>query len=162
METEKINPIKRNEALIKFSKEHHYGLLLGWKVKQGVKKNVKPKRIADYILYFFDNDLKNHFAEEERILFSKLSDADSLKQQALSEHKNIYDLIETIRNEKYTGDTLITFADNLENHIRFEERVLFNHIQRILSEEELLEVLTSHENKTVDIDGNWNDCFWES
>jgi Hemerythrin HHE cation binding domain. len=161
MEAEKLIPIKRNEALVKFSKEHHYGLLLGWEIKQGLQNNIQVKRIANYILFFFDNDLESHFAEEERILFSKLSDDDFLKQQAINEHRSIYRLIKNIRSGKYTTETLVSFADELESHIRFEERVLFNHIQEQLSEDELLEVLLNHKHKTVDIDGDWEDRFWE-
>ena len=162
MESKNPNPIKRNEALVKFSKEHHYGLLLCWKIREGLKNNIDPKRIADYTLFFFDNDLKNHFTEEEKMMFSKLSDDDILKQQAINEHNNVYNLIEKIRIKNYGTETLRTFANDLDNHIRFEERVLFNHIQQKLSEDELLYVQNNHIHIAVDIDDRWDDRFWES
>ncbi len=50
-------PIKRHETIVQFSREHHYGLLLVWKIKQGIQKNIDPERISSYVLYFFENDI---------------------------------------------------------------------------------------------------------
>lgn len=155
-----ITPIKRHEAIVQFSREHHFGLLLIWKIKQGLKKNIDPKRISDYVLFFFDEDLKAHFTEEERILFSKLDDADALKQQALQEHSEIYQLIEDIRLNKNNPELLTSFGVILDKHIRFEERVLFNHLQSKLSDSELAILATEHPEKVTDIDGKWDDHFW--
>ena len=163
MENKNPNSIKRSEALVKFSKEHHSALLLCWKIKQGIKKNIEPKRMANYVLFFFNNNLKNHFAEEEKILFSKLNNDDILKQQALTEHNNIYGMIENFKTENYSKEDLTTFADYLDNHIRFEERILFNYIQQKLSENELQVVLNSQTPAfTDDVDIKWNDYFWEN
>ena len=159
METS-TGPIKRHEAIVQFSREHHFGLLLIWKIRQGLKKGIELKRIADYVLFFFDEDLKDHFAEEERLLFTKLEDTDVLKLQALKEHEEINSLIDGFRiNDADTGQLNI-FADTLDSHIRFEERVLFNHLQKKLSDEELLILAKEHPEKKVDADAKWNDHFW--
>jgi hemerythrin-like domain-containing protein len=153
-------PIKRHPAIVQFSREHHFGLLLTWKIRQGLKKNIDPKRIADYVLFFFNEDLKTHFAEEERSLFSKLEDADALKQRALQEHVEINGLMDAIRVNKTSPELLVNIADALDKHIRFEERVLFNHLQSLLTEAELAALAQEHPVKTTDTDAGWNDHFW--
>jgi len=40
---EKTNPIKRNEAIAELSRDHHFALLLVWKIREGLKKAVKPE-----------------------------------------------------------------------------------------------------------------------
>ena len=153
-------PIKRHESIVQFSREHHFGLLLIWKIRQGLKANIEPKRIYDYVLFFFDEDLKAHFAEEERVLFPKLNDGDALKQQALSEHTKIYQLIADVKGNNFYPELLPMFADTLEKHIRFEERILFNYLQNKLSEDELVALANEHPVRETNVDVNWDDHFW--
>ena len=56
-------PIKRHQALVAFSKDHHFGLLLIWKIKQGLANAIRVERITNYILYFFEEYLLQHFKE---------------------------------------------------------------------------------------------------
>lgn len=62
-------PIKRHQAIISFSKDHHFGLLLVWKIRQGLEKAVNAERISKYVVYFFKEDLEKHFKDEELLLF---------------------------------------------------------------------------------------------
>lgn len=155
-----IQTIKRHEALVQFSREHHYGLLLVWKIRQGIKNKIEPERITNYTLFFFEKDLQQHFSEEETTLFTKLAEDDVLKQQAIFEHEKIYTLIESIRKDKNNYELLNLFTNTLENHIRFEERTLFRHIQDLLPEGELEQHHSKKEYNVVD--NNWSDHFWES
>ncbi len=154
-------PIKRHEAIVQFSREHHFGLLLVWKIKQGIKKNVSPERISNYVLYFFEHDLKQHFSNEEKTLFAYLPEDNLLRKQAFQEHNKIYSLIDAISNEKMSYSLLSQFSEILDSHIRFEERILFSHIQEVVPEKILMEHQASHiDNKQVD--NNWDDHFWET
>jgi len=153
-------PIKRHEAIVTFSREHHFGLLLCWKIRHGIRHQIAPERIAPYVLHFFDADLKAHFDKEEKLLFDKLPD-DPLIIQAVGEHGEIYALINRISSGDKGYEVLNHFADKLDAHIRFEERTLFNHLQSILSEAELMEVSHHNEAKTCDIDEGWSDHFWK-
>jgi hemerythrin-like domain-containing protein len=138
---EKCKPIKRSKAFVQFSKEHHYGLLLAWKIRQDLTKVIPADEISRYVLDFFRDDLKQHFTDEEKYIFSKLSAADPLRQRAESEHRDIYNLIESIHQNSTDKRLLLQFADLLETHIRFEERTLFNHLQQQMSTEELEQLL---------------------
>ena len=154
-------PIKRHQALVSFSRDHHFGLLLVWKVKQGLAKAVNPERISDYVLYFFEQDLQQHFREEEQMLFPKLPAGNVLRIQAEKEHAMIYALINQLRNERNNTELLLQFAEALKEHIRFEERELFASMQELFTDAEL-EIITSHDDKrSNEVDANWGDVFWE-
>lgn len=152
-------PIKRHQALVSFSKEHHFGLLLVWKIRQGLANAVSAERISRYVLFFFNEDLKIHFKEEEELLFSKLPATDTLRIQAEDEHKEIYRLITVITQTANDEKLLRQFADTLDKHIRFEERTLFNHLQTHVTPEELEEISKRFSN-SVDLDSKWEDVFW--
>ena len=130
--------MKRHESIIVLSREHHFGLLFCWKIRQGLKKQVPAKRIQPYVKYFWDNHLQRHF-EEETFLFDALQD--SLCERAISEHIRITQLVENvISTESVQLDQLNLLADFLDDHIRFEERTLFPHLEKELTENKLAEI----------------------
>ncbi len=155
------SPIRRHQALVSFSKDHHFGLLLVWKIRQGLNNAVSPERISKYVLYFFEKDLKHHFKEEEQLIFSKLSTHDVLRQQAEKEHAMIYSLVEKIEQDRSNETLLIKLADTLQAHIRFEERTLFAHMQQQLSVAELETISTYESNSSAEVDLQWDDVFWQ-
>lgn len=153
-------PIKRSPVLIEFSRDHHFGLLLVWKIRQGLKNNIAPERISSYILYYFKNDLLNHFTEEEKLLFNRLNEQSELRKKAESDHATIYQQIEEIKKNKNDSKLITQFADKLEEHIRFEERELFNYIQTCLSEVELTDIAGQFSRQVHDVEKAWEDEFW--
>jgi hemerythrin-like domain-containing protein len=157
----KTKPIKRNPALVNLSKDHHFALLLIWKIKEGLKKPVQPERITQYVLHFFDTDLKQHFQNEENLLNKELDAKDEMRRRTEEEHKEIREMIERLR--KKGDDTLLLeqFASALEAHIRFEERELFNMLQEKLGQVWLDKIERSipviqHEEESA-----WADTFWK-
>lgn len=154
-------PIKRHQAIVSFSKDHHFGLLLAWKIRQGLNKDINAERISDYVLYFFKEDLEKHFAEEEEMLFSHLPTDDMMRRRAEADHKDIYKLVEEIGNKKQDKALLNKLADKVDQHIRFEERELFNHLQSNISAAKLVEIAKRIPNSSKEIDDNWADVFWE-
>jgi hypothetical protein len=154
-------PIKRHEALVAFSRDHHFGLLLVWKIKQGLAKRVSLQRICAYIVYCFEQDLRLHFREEEQLIFCKLSQDDELRRRAEGEHKQIYDLVNQLAADSTNERLVRRFAEALESHIRFEERSLFNHIQQQLMPGGLEDIAVYHGTQSGDLDARWGDHFWE-
>lgn len=152
--------MKRHDSIVVFSREHHFGLLFCWKIKQGVKKQVPTERIQPYIKYFWENHLQRHFEEEETLLFTLLQD--DLMEQARSEHRHIRRLMETTISAKPVHpDQLDILTDALDDHIRFEERVLFPFLERELPADQLatlgsrLQQLHQTPNKD-----DYSDEFW--
>ncbi|MES2649820.1 MAG: hemerythrin domain-containing protein [Bacteroidota bacterium] len=159
---EELTPIKRHKAMVSFSKDHHFGLLLVWKIRQGLNKNIEINRISQYVLFFFTEDLIKHFKDEEALLFSELPKEDLLRKMAESEHQNIYRLVRAIEENKNSTSLLLELADALEKHIRFEERSLFNHLQSTIGEQALEVIEKRISNGDGNLDAKWEDHFWTS
>lgn len=153
-------PIKRHPAMVSFSRDHHFGLLLVWKIRQGLKKSIDPGRIGKYVLFFFSEDLLKHFSDEEKLLFSCLRADDLLRIQAEEDHAVIYQLIKDIRSQTADTGLLTQLADRLEKHIRFEERELFNHLQSVIGADALALIEKRIGNDSKEIDEKWDDIFW--
>lgn len=155
----KNKPLKRNENLVKLSKDHHAGLLFCWKIRQGVKYHIETNRMIKYVKYFWDHHFASHFKEEEEFLFTLLKDKEV--QKALDDHQKIKIFVDKIavsgmENEE---DVLLELADVVDDHIRFEERVLFPHLQEQLSDEQLEKVGEQIVNEPLT--DNYEDEFWK-
>ncbi|MBK7128685.1 MAG: hemerythrin domain-containing protein [Crocinitomicaceae bacterium] len=147
-------PLKRAPELIPLSRDHHHALLLCWKIRQGIAKKVDPNRIMQYIRWFYDFHLEPHFELEEKKIFTLPGVGSALVEQAIGEHAQLRFLI----NQTPSTELLSSFEKTLEQHVRFEERVLFVDVQKNTSTE-LLHKLhiedTSHQFKD-----NLTDAFW--
>ncbi len=126
--------MKRNKNLIMLSRDHHYGLLLGWKIKQGIVYNVAFKEMAKYCIYFAKTALLPHFEEEENQVLSYLAYDDSYRIRTINEHLEIKAIINELCIEELPDKAiLIKLTNMIEKHIRFEERELFPYVESILS-----------------------------
>lgn len=154
-------PIKRSQALMPLSREHHFDLLLSWKIRKGLKNNIDPSRIALYISYLSKNLFSDHFKDEEELLFDLLPSDDTLCNRARGEHNEIRKLIASICVEKKYDDTLFhELADKVEAHVRFEERELFPYLEKELSAEKLKSIEKTIEEKHGLFQEVWEDEFW--
>jgi hemerythrin-like domain-containing protein len=148
-------PIKRNEHLKAISREHHHGLLLCWKIRTGFKKQVDPIRIKAYADWFYLEHLLPHFELEEKSIFTFLDADHELVKKALTEHRRLRRLFESSTD---LLKNLTSIEEELESHIRFEERILFNEIQNIATDEQLELISVIHtEGPFTD---NLTDAFW--
>lgn len=148
-------PQKRHEALQPLSREHHHGLLLSWKIKTGIKKHAAPERIANYANWFYENYLLQHFETEEKYVFPVLGSHHPLIIQATEEHKQIRELFSS---GTVLPQNLHSLADLVEKHIRFEERVVFNEIEKVASAQQL-QIIQGHHSESAFCD-NLADIFW--
>ena len=152
-------PIKRDEFLKPLSRDHHHGLLLCWKIRTGFRKQVAISRIKSYSDWFYKNHLVQHFELEEKYVFPILGNDHELVKKALSEHRKLRRLFE---DSDDASKNLGKIEENLESHIRFEERILFNEIQNTATPKELEEMEAKHsgtsESCAVD---EWEDEFWK-
>lgn len=153
-------PLKRTPALVQFSKDHHFNLLLVWKIREGLRFNVDARRIGKFINFFFKSYVEDHFKEEEELLFIHLDKNDDLRLSAEKDHQILRDL-----NKKIFANSenilLQEFADTLEQHIRFEERILFAHLQDNLNEKKLNNIAEKMNSlHSGQKEENWQDVFW--
>lgn len=104
--------------------------------------------------------MHKHFDEEEKMLFALLPSQDVLRKKAEAQHQSIYQLVKTIKANKDQQSVLKQLADVLEEHLRFEERELFNHIQQQVPPAELEKVSSRVPNDSRKIEDGWTDVFW--
>lgn len=148
-------PQKRHKALQPLSREHHHGLLLSWKIRAGFSKNIDPNRMRVYADWFFKTHLIPHFEIEEAHIFTILNENDDLIKRALADHRRIKRLFSETDDD---AKTLSRIEEELDKHIRFEERVLFPEIQKVATESQLALIEDIH--KEGDFIDKLDDEFW--
>lgn len=149
-------PQKRHKALQPLSREHHHGLLLSWKIRAGFSKNIEPKRVKIYADWFFENHLVPHFEMEEKHIFTILNNGNDLIKRALADHRRLKRLFTEEEND---AKALSQIEEELDKHIRFEERVLFPEIQKVATEKQLALIEDIHQED--DFDDKIDDEFWK-
>ena len=148
--------MKRHEALVQLSRDHHFGLLLCWKLKEGLKREISPERMSRYIQLFYQENLKPHFAEEEETLFPLLGGENALIKEAISQHRTFEKMIaEGFESPGKIED----FRSLLELHIRTEERQIFPEIEEKADAEALNNLLKLDFPELKEPE--YNDLFWK-
>lgn len=155
---EPIKPIKRSPQLAPLSREHHDGLLFAWKIKRGIALHASPDTMRRYARWYWQQHIKPHFFQEEKILAPCLPADDPLVQRMREEHEHIRELVLSLDDEADVRH-LTLLSDLLNQHIRFEERVLFVHLEKQLSKEQLDAVLAGLEAHPLAC-GEWTEAFW--
>ncbi len=139
--------MKRHESLAPLSREHHSALMLA----QLIKRNAPdykglPTTIGDkveYALTIYNNNLKKHFAKEEAMLQEVKSIHPAiakLAEEIIAEHTLLTKLFLSLKNTWDQEAVLNELGNELDAHIRKEERVLFPLIQEHSTEEMLQKI----------------------
>ncbi len=148
--------MKRHDALVQLSRDHHFGLLLCWKLKEGLKKEIAPERMANYIRLFYQHNLAPHFDEEEQTIFKILGEQHPLISEAISQHREMEDRVKSKLNN---AQEIEAFRNLLELHIRTEERQIFPEIEKQATEEQLQLLLTLEHPQLKE--PAYDDIFWK-
>jgi hemerythrin-like domain-containing protein len=132
----------RDPALIPLSHDHQHALALCVLTDRalagaGAADSVAPQ--ARRILEQFDSEIRDHFEFEEQVLFPALATFPSVSDlvaELTMEHRRIVSIVESLRSR---GDRSVIqeFCEVLGQHVRKEERLLFEEAQRLLSREQL-------------------------
>jgi hemerythrin-like domain-containing protein len=141
-----LSKMKRHPALISLSHDHHHGLLLAQLIKKdapeykGLPKDLNGK--INYTIDIYNSSLKKHFDNEENILFPFLRGKDEFLDNLILEIINEHRLLENLIAKLYNSLDQINLLDKIGNilgeHIRKEERILFEKSQTVLTEDELI------------------------
>jgi hemerythrin-like domain-containing protein len=134
---------QRDESIVPLSREHHYGLLLGLKLRRGLAGLERSaewvaRRVSD-VQAFFRSDLTDHFRAEEDILFPAITSSAEwarLVSELVADHRLLGRLVEQIvsASDAERRQLLLQFADRMEKHIRREENELFPLYERLADE----------------------------
>ncbi|GAA0892683.1 hypothetical protein GCM10009122_23620 [Fulvivirga kasyanovii] len=115
-------------------------------------------RIKKYTDWFFKNHLQEHFQEEEEHVFPIIGNENPMVKKAIVQHRKLERLF-LDSNDIERAISLI--EEELEQHIRFEERQLFNVIQEEATDEQLQHLIEILSRETTDPDKKWGDHFWK-
>jgi iron-sulfur cluster repair protein YtfE (RIC family) len=119
-------------------------------------KEVQVHRIKKYADWFFAEHIQPHFRAEEEFVFPILGKEDPLIKKALADHRR---LLRLFKDETTAGKSLHQIEEELDQHIRFEERVLFPRIESVATAEQLKTIAENHvERPFVE---NPEDIFWK-
>ncbi|PKL77131.1 MAG: hemerythrin HHE cation-binding protein [Candidatus Melainabacteria bacterium HGW-Melainabacteria-1] len=136
--------MKRDPGLAELSREHLPALILAYRLRHGRSSNPAepwpedPLAQRSETLVMVHGELARHFAAEEQFLIP-LQLADPMPaQRVLAEHAQFWQLvsqIEAVSSEaaETLPPLLCALGELLEAHIRFEERVWFEQLQRELA-----------------------------
>ncbi|KAA9325677.1 hemerythrin domain-containing protein [Adhaeribacter soli] len=161
MEAAVKKPIKRDPNLVPLSREHHFGLLFAWKLKQGLARNASPEILRDYVLYFWDAGLHEHFLAEEDLLLNILPATDLHRNKVLKDHEKVRELIDRIETKTDFSEAVFkTLQSYLTDHIRYEERTFFPYMEQQASLDQLAKIGKHLAEEHAETEDNFQPEFW--
>lgn len=138
--------MKRHPVLIPLSHDHRHSLFLAQVIKHGESRfpdvPTTPEAKRAYALREYERLLRGHFRVEEELLAPMVrgrdSEIDLLLDIVVQEHREIATLVESLHTPGPLPDLeerLHTLGVRLEQHIRMEERQLFQRIQAVADDD---------------------------
>lgn len=128
----KHEPIARHAALQPLSRDHYVGLVQAQHLRKAAKGAAVDRRKA--LAEFLDTwamEIVGHFAEEERLLGPLMNEPQ--RDRLDNEHGALRALAAEAKQRRRSVDPEVEWIEHLgrtlHDHIRWEERELFNAIQ---------------------------------
>ena len=138
--------MKRDPRLARLSEEHHHGLVFALRIERELPaaSEEEVERLYADLLRFWARGLLPHFHTESECLLARLirhRPVDDPQIERLhADHLSMYGLVARMRDAATHIDrrrALREFGATLHDHIRWEERELFEVAQAELEEAEL-------------------------
>ena len=138
--------MKRHPALVGLSEDHHHELVQARRLLMaaGADADTRLEAARTYVDAFFTDTVEHFRREEETVLplYARQPTADAgLLERVLREHMELHGLARALRAEvaaeDVSGATLEELGSLLRDHVRLEERELFEDVQRIVPPAEL-------------------------
>jgi iron-sulfur cluster repair protein YtfE (RIC family) len=143
--------MKRTPELRTLSEDHHHGLVHARRLRraaEGEEAN-SAEPVAKEFLDFWQKEIAIHFRKEEEVLLPVVAryGGDVVQDplvEMLAQHARIRGLVMRLSDEVVGGyvrlETLQELGEQLEAHIRLEERAVFPLVEESLSEAALTEL----------------------
>lgn len=134
--------LHRHPALVELSRDHHHALVQALALRRAADPEAPdPGATVDAFFAFVERDLLGHFADEEDVLLPISREvAPQESARVASEHREIRALIDALRAAGTANDVrarLLQLGELLHDHVRYEERALFERLQQTLSPQAL-------------------------
>jgi len=131
----------RDKNLIPLSHQHQHALALCVRIERA-----SPIPATDLPLWqaeireHFQPEITVHFAAEETVLFPvarQFPELVPLVDELIADHKLLREDLSRAETNSCSADNLLDFSRRLSQHIRKEERQLFERIQKLVKRDEI-------------------------
>lgn len=137
--------MRRHPALVPFSDDHHHELVQARSLSRAAEGGAEERLAvaAAYVEQFFGTTVDHFRREEEELfpLYARHAGRTPLLERILREHMELHGLARELRAQVAGGEaeaaTLRALGTLLTDHVRVEERELFEEIQRVVPDDEL-------------------------
>jgi hemerythrin-like domain-containing protein len=131
----------RDKNLIPLSRQHQHALALCVRLDRAIQAGeIDLEAWQAEIAQIFEQEIGIHFAAEEKELFppaAKFLELRSVVQELMAEHARLREMFARAQTRALDENDLSAFALALSQHIRKEERQLFEGMQKVMSAAEL-------------------------
>lgn len=133
--------MQRDERLARLSREHHHALVMALRIERELPGAGVSEMGALYgdLVRFWSAGLLPHFHAENECMLARIARRDDPGLQHAGrlqrDHREMEDLVEEMRVARTPDDRRVAlerFGNRLRDHIRWEERELFEWMQRML------------------------------
>lgn len=118
----------RHPLVVNFSREHHFGLVFCRHMGRLIESKSDLEHIRLLFKLFWENELKNHTDSEETFVKNLKTVPETRQMEA--DHLKLKGMF--LECDDYGYDELQNLVNLLEDHIRFEEKVLFPRVSDLL------------------------------
>jgi len=131
----------RDKSLIPLSHQHQHALAMCVRLERALARgDADINAWQEEITGIWEGEIRFHFAAEEQVLFpaaEKYVPLRPLVKQLIAEHGTLRDFFTRAKARQMDAATLKTFGETLSQHIRTEERQLFEECQRQMAADEM-------------------------
>jgi hemerythrin-like domain-containing protein len=131
----------RDKSLVPLSRQHQHALALCVRIERAfpIAESDRGQWQVE-IAQHFRAEIRIHFGAEEQIVFPaarKFPELDSLIEILLKDHAWLRERFARAEEQALAAAEIAEFAQRLPEHIRREERKLFERLQQVMSKDEL-------------------------
>ena len=131
----------RDKNLVPLSRQHQHALALCVRLDRAIQAGeIDPQPWQAEIVQLFEQEIAIHFAAEEKHVYpaaAKFTDLQPVVHELIAEHVHLRDLFGQAQARALDRAALSSFAVTLPQHIRKEERQLFESMQKVMTAEQL-------------------------
>ena len=138
--------MRRHPSLVPLSEDHHHELVQARRLLAAAEAGDAEARLAAadaWVRTFFETTVRHFRREEEELfpLYARHAGSTPLLERILAEHMELHGLARALRTAVAAGEVdaerLLELGTLLREHVRLEERELFEEIQRVVPAAEL-------------------------
>jgi hypothetical protein len=138
--------LKRHPALVPLSRDHHFALIQAFAMRRVAESAFHggpgPVTVAESYLSYYNDQLVGHMADEEQCLLPPSANVrPEHAARLVADHDDLRERTALLRQALEDGldlrAMLLELGERLYDHVRFEERELFEELQVRMTGEQL-------------------------